>query len=90
MKLTNNGKPHICGEIALTNSPNGEAALCPDCHGGVDTKHTEEVEDRDLLEVAWGIIANAYGGDWDLAQNKDWKPAAEEWRDNYHKTLNKE
>ena len=43
--------------------------------------------DADLLEAAWGIIANAYGGDWDNAQNKDWKPAAERWRDNYHEWL---
>lgn len=32
------------------------------------------------MEVAWGIIANAFGGDWDLAQ-KGWKEAAERWRD---------
>jgi len=38
----------------------------------------------ELLEAAWGIIANAYGGDWDKAQHPDWKQAAERWRDNYH------
>lgn len=37
----------------------------------------------DLLEAAWGIIANTYGGDWELASD-DWKDAAERWRDNYH------
>jgi len=41
----------------------------------------------DMLESAWGIIANAYGGDWDLAQNKDWKPAVIRWRDQYHSNL---
>lgn len=47
------------------------------------------VETSDLLEEAWGIIANSHGGDWDTAQNKDWKPAAERWRDRYFKVLNK-
>jgi len=32
------------------------------------------------MELAWGIIANAYGGDWDKA-SPDWKEAAEKWRD---------
>lgn len=41
---------------------------------------------NDLLESAWGIIANSYGGDWDRA-SPDWKRAAERWRDEYHKTL---
>ena len=47
----------------------------------MDKKETELL---DQIESAWGIIANAYGGDWELAQNKDWKPAAEKWRDRYH------
>lgn len=46
---------------------------------------TNELEDH--LELAWGIIANAYGGNWDLAENKEWKPAAERWRDNYNKII---
>ncbi len=33
-------------------------------------------------ELAWGLIANAYGGDWDQA-SLDWKMAAERWRDSY-------
>jgi hypothetical protein len=44
----------------------------------------------DGLEDAWGLIANAYGGDWDLAQNPAWKPAAERWRDEvWHPALTK-
>jgi hypothetical protein len=43
---------------------------------------------QDLAESAWGVIANAYGGDWELAQNPDWKPAAERWREEYHSSLN--
>ncbi len=52
---------------------------------GVESTKKDLEEKEDLLETAWGIIANAYGGDWDSAQNKDWKPAAEKWRDRYHK-----
>lgn len=34
------------------------------------------------MESAWGLIANAYGGDWDKASPKSgWKKAAERWRD---------
>jgi len=43
---------------------------------------------RDSEETAWGIIANAYGGDWDQAsESSGWKKAAERWRDEYHKHL---
>lgn len=35
-------------------------------------------------EAAWGLIANAYGGNWDLATPASgWKAAAERWRDAY-------
>lgn len=50
----------------------------------------EQTAEIELLqkseETAWGIIANAYGGDWDSASDV-WKQAAERWRDNYHKHL---
>ena len=38
------------------------------------------------LELAWGIIANAYGSDWSLA-HADWHGAAIRWRDNYRENL---
>ncbi len=42
----------------------------------------------DSEEAAWGLIANAWGGDWDQASEKSgWKVAAEKWRDEYHKLL---
>lgn len=40
----------------------------------------------DLLEEAWGIIANVSGGDWTL-QIHVWQKAAAAWRDKYHKVL---
>lgn len=42
----------------------------------------------DLLEAAWGLLANAHGGDWDLASEASgWKKAAEKWRGEYHAQL---
>lgn len=39
------------------------------------------------LELAWGLIANAYGGDWELA-SPEWRRAAIRWRDeSYHPIL---
>ena len=43
----------------------------------------------DHLELAWGVIANANGGDWEKA-NKEWHDAAIRWRDEYHRILNDE
>lgn len=40
----------------------------------------------DLLEWAWGIIANAGGGNWEL-ESPEWREAASRWRDAYHGTL---
>jgi len=48
----------------------------------------EEEEEKELLGLAWGLIANAYGGDWgDAPTISGWKEAAERWRDRYHATL---
>jgi hypothetical protein len=41
---------------------------------------------EELLESAWGIIANANGGDWDKA-TPEWKDAAIRWRDNYFTSI---
>lgn len=38
--------------------------------------------DTAVAEEAWGIIANASGGDW-TKQSREWVTAAERWRDNY-------
>lgn len=58
--------------------PNGPATLAADPAG----KHA------DLLEAAWGIIANAYCGreGWSAAA-PDWQEAAKQWRDEYHASL---
>lgn len=43
----------------------------------------EDEKKANLLEMAWVIIANSFEGNWDKAP-KDWKKAAEKWRDEYH------
>jgi hypothetical protein len=40
----------------------------------------------DLLGIAWGIIANAGGGNWET-QPQEWRIAAMRWREQYHKAL---
>ena len=39
-----------------------------------------------LLEMAWTIIANGNGGNWETA-DPVWRMAAERWRDGYHDIL---
>lgn len=41
---------------------------------------------EDELEAAWGIIANAGGGDWQK-ESPEWREAAAKWRDRYHALL---
>ena len=53
---------------------------------GVTGPMTSLAETVKLLELAWGIIANAQGGDWEKA-TPEWKAAAERWRDRYYKTI---
>ena len=36
--------------------------------------------DTDAIEAAWGIIANAGGGDW-TKETPEWQEAAARWRD---------
>ena len=40
----------------------------------------------DLLEEAWGLIANAGMGDWEK-ETPEWRIAAGRWRDEYHTAL---
>lgn len=43
----------------------------------------------DIIELAWGLIANAYGGDWGSA-SEEWEKAAVKWRDeHWHPLLEK-
>ena len=44
-----------------------------------DEQDTESTR-PDGIDMAWGLIANAYGGNWELASD-EWRKAAERWRD---------
>lgn len=46
-----------------------------------------KAREADMLEAAWGIIANAGGWDDDLSATPGWREAAERWRDRYHEWL---
>jgi len=43
----------------------------------------EATSQNDLLEAAWGLIANAGNGDWSK-ETSEWREAANRWRDEYH------
>lgn len=40
----------------------------------------------DSAEMLWTVVANVSGGDWSK-QSKEWREAAEKWRDNYFDKL---
>ena len=61
----------------IENVPEFERPTLPD---------VPHVDIGDLLEMAWGIIANAHNGIWEDAP-PDWKNAAQRWRDDYHRYL---
>lgn len=39
-------------------------------------------EHDDAVQLAWGVIANAGGGDW-KTQSRTWQQAAKRWRDRF-------
>ncbi len=49
-------------------------------------RDADDFVDRDLVDWAWGIIANVGGGNWDR-ETPEWQTAAGKWRDRYHDTL---
>ncbi len=52
-------------------------------------RRTDNIRQNDtdeLLEAAWGLIANVNEGVWDL-QSAEWQEAAGRWREDYFKTL---
>ena len=53
--------------------------------GGVHVTVRSRILDEKIgnaLELAWGLIANAYGGDWELASD-EWRETAIRWRDEH-------
>lgn len=66
------------------DSMSGDACTIPACLATLTVQHTEEEEprmnDTEALELAWGVIANAGGGDWSK-ETPEWQEAAARWRD---------
>jgi hypothetical protein len=57
---------------------------CDEYHGPSAVPPAELL---DLLEAAWGVLANA---GWDgAARPEGWQEAAERWRDRYHEVLSR-
>lgn len=52
----------------------------------VPTEERWTAHPDDLIESAWGLIANAGGGDW-TKESDEWRAAAERWRERYHAAL---
>lgn len=43
---------------------------------------------EDIAEMAWGVIANVNGSEWDTREvPPEWRGAAERWRDQYYAYL---
>jgi len=60
------------------------ASVPPPGVAGTETpKVAPNWPESNMLEAAWGLIANCWRGDWDKA-SKDWRDAAKRWRDAYH------
>lgn len=65
------------------------AATGFECGGGddpttaaIEANNAEREQMWAQLDAAWGLIANASGGDWSK-QSPEWVAAAERWRDGY-------
>lgn len=48
-----------------------------------------EIKLHYLLEVAWGLIANAGEGDWNK-ELPEWRKAASKWRDEWREEIDSE
>lgn len=51
-----------------------------------DTREELDTELNDLLMRAWGLVANAGGGDW-KKETGEWQTAAVDWRERYNRYL---
>jgi hypothetical protein len=59
--------------------------VCPDCLSSYGQPITMDY----LLMLAWGLIANAGGGNWDN-ETPEWRKEAQRWRDDFHRRLQAE
>ena len=57
-----------------------------DCRTVIDEAAAEIERLRLSEELAWGLIANSYHSDWNLASD-EWQRSAARWRDKYDAAL---
>jgi hypothetical protein len=83
------GQVHIAHYFPKGYDPQEEPWRSIRQHHDTATAKEREISDglgklndklRKELELAWGIIANAAGGDW-TKESKEWQDAAARWRD---------
>lgn len=48
--------------------------------GKPDEAHSTQPTADNLIELAWGLIANAGGGNWE-SESREWRQAAMKWRE---------
>src|SRR5688572_2265632 len=44
---------------------------------------------HEIMDLAWGVIANAGDGDWE-GESAGWRKAAVRWREKYHAMLDED
>ncbi len=90
-------KTYDDGDGVLVNTIKGD--LTPEQFAEFKRKWTEDVRvgssravivdannNGDLVDDAWGLLANVSGGRWE-EQAPEWQEAMKRWRDEYHKTF---
>ena len=85
-RLQTGVKEHETALACLRSLQKAGSDMCDDLRREWKKSEDEIKRLQESEEAAWGLIANAYGGNWDQATD-EWKKAAERWRDEYHKHL---
>jgi hypothetical protein len=78
-KLTNGGKPHVCGQIAVhNNSIDTDTHICANCLMPVDNPELSDTQEKKCelpdVEKLTGNISKAIG-------DKEYTPTAPEWEE---------
>lgn len=79
-----------CGDKAQSWTRNGSNECSPREGGDIRMSRIKQKielkEVKNHLELAWVIIANAGGGDWER-ESPEWEEAAAKWRDKYYEII---
>jgi hypothetical protein len=69
-------------QVASTCTDGHDMTPPPELLTAIDAVRTRLVEGDEAIEVAWGVIANASGGNWER-ESPEWQAAAARWRDRF-------